>query len=298
MGNVLFKCDVCGKYTATFEALDDYLRPNTPVLTSMHRAILSHQIRLKSSQSTASILISTDAIESLIQSNQRLPSPSQQVMNALRIIGNLIREDFQPLTQLPTDFHSTIGAPNRAFGLKLVRSLIGKGLMSGVDAATFSDPYGLANIDLTLDGWEQFEQEKSGQFSSSYGFIALKFGDEILDPFVSSVIKPGVKTLGFDLVDLRDVARAGIIDNILRAQIRDAAFMLVDLTHENRGAYWEAGYAEGLGKPVIYICERSKFNEHASHFDTNHCTTVMWSSEKGTEFIRELNATIRRSLGL
>jgi len=35
----------------------------------------------------------------------------------------------------------------------------------------------------------------------------------------------------------------------------------------NPGAYWEAGYAEGLGKPVIYTCEEAKFVE-ASHFDT------------------------------
>ena len=37
--------------------------------------------------------------------------------------------------------------------------------------------------------------------------------------------------------------------------VRDAAFVISDLTHDNSGAYWEAGYAEGLGKPVIYICE-------------------------------------------
>ena len=38
--------------------------------------------------------------------------------------------------------------------------------------------------------------------------------------------------------------------------IRDAKFVIADLTHDNNGAYWEAGYAEGLGKPVIYICEK------------------------------------------
>ena len=41
--------------------------------------------------------------------------------------------------------------------------------------------------------------------------------------------------------------------------IRDAKFVIVDLTHDNHGAYWEAGYAEGLGKPVIYVCKKDKF---------------------------------------
>ncbi len=94
------------------------------------------------------------------------------------------------------------------------------------------------------------------------------------------------------------MARAGIIDNIMRTQIRDAAFVVVDLTHDNSGAYWEAGYAEGLGKPVIYICEENKFKEAQTHFDTNHCTTVLWSGRGGRDFQKELVATLRRSLNL
>ena len=81
----------------------------------------------------------------------------------------------------------------------------------------------------------------------------MQFNDSELDAFVKDIVKPAVKEgIGYDLVDMNDVARAGIIDNIMRTQIRDAAFVIVDLTHENSGAYWEAGYAEGLGKPVIY----------------------------------------------
>ncbi len=99
--------------------------------------------------------------------------------------------------------------------------------------------------------------------------------------------------------DLRDVAQPGIIDNILREKIRDAAFILVDLTHDNSGAYWEAGYAEGLGKPVLYLCEQVKFDEKKTHFDTNHCTTVIWGGSKSNDdFSTELRATLRNSLKL
>jgi nucleoside 2-deoxyribosyltransferase len=76
------------------------------------------------------------------------------------------------------------------------------------------------------------------------------------------VVKPCITAeLGFDTVDMREVSQAGVIDNIMRAQIRDAAFVLIDLTHDNSGAYWEAGYAEGLGKPVVYLCEKTKFEQ-------------------------------------
>jgi nucleoside 2-deoxyribosyltransferase len=111
-------------------------------------------------------------------------------------------------------------------------------------------------------------------------------------------VKPAVSSLGFELVDMRDAAEAGIIDNVMRARIRDASFVLVDLTHANEGAYWEAGYAEGLGKPVLYLCNRQTFEQRGTHFDTNHCTTVLWDAAAPGPFIEELKATLRRSLGL
>jgi nucleoside 2-deoxyribosyltransferase len=104
--------------------------------------------------------------------------------------------------------------------------------------------------------------------------------------------------IGFDLIDMRDVPQAGIIDNLMRQQIRDAAFVLADLTHDNYGAYWEAGYAEGLGKPVIYLCEKEKFNTYKTHFDTNHSTTLLWNVGSEADFAALAVATIRRSLNL
>jgi nucleoside 2-deoxyribosyltransferase len=127
----------------------------------------------------------------------------------------------------------------------------------------------------------------------------MPFGETELDAFFNEHLKPVVKAaLGYDVVDMRDVARAGIIDDLMREQIRDSAFVLADLTHENSGAYWEAGYAEGLGKPVIYICEQEKFEDAKTHFDTNHLTTVPWSRNSPESFGKDLIATLRRSLNL
>jgi nucleoside 2-deoxyribosyltransferase len=72
--------------------------------------------------------------------------------------------------------------------------------------------------------------------------------------------------------------------------------LIADLTHENRGAYWEAGYAEGLGKPVIYVCEKSKFETLTTHFDTNHHTTVLWDRNDLEKAASELKSTIRETL--
>ena len=125
----------------------------------------------------------------------------------------------------------------------------------------------------------------------------MKFDEDDLNLFVKDVVKPVVKeNIGYDLVDMRDRKKAGILDEIMRGRIRDAKFVIVDLTHDNSGAYWEAGYAEGLDKPVIYICEKEKFKRCGTHFNTNHCATVLWSRDDDKGFRQELTEIILGSL--
>lgn len=291
-----FRCDVCGEFSASRNAIHESLPVENVRLTPIGRAVLSHRIRATNDAGRVPDMLMTDTIDQFIQSNPELPRPTQQVANCIRILGNKVRQTLVPVRALGPSFHASIGAPGRAFALKMVRELADRGLLALKDSSSLGAPLEVMDIDLSLAGWELFDDELRGQFRGSYGFIALKFGDAILDPLLNEHIKPAIKTLGYDAYDMRDVARAGVIDNLLRVQIRDAAFVIVDLTHENAGAYWEAGYAEGLGKPVLYICEKSKFEERKTHFDTNHCTTVLWDIDGIPAFTADLLATIKRSL--
>ena len=226
-------------------------------------------------------------------------SPANQAMNLIRYIGNEVSKLGIPIKRM-SGFAEHIGAQNEIFANQLAEELLNNGIIkTSMKPAQSGGGYILFfGVNLTLEGWTQYEAIKRGRASGSQGFIAMKFNDPELDSFVNEVVKPATREIGYDLVDMRDVARAGVIDNIMRAQIEDAAFVIADLTHDNLGAYWEAGYAEGLGKPVVYICERTKFKDTSTHFDTNHCTTVPWSSDDPDGFHRELIATLRRSLDL
>ena len=130
-----------------------------------------------------------------------------------------------------------------------------------------------------------------------YGFLAMQFDKDEIENLSSKHLKPVIwRELGYEVQDLRNVSKAGIIDEIMRTTIKNSKFVIADLTHDNNGAYWEAGYAEGIGIPVIYICERKKFKKEKTHFDTNHLTTVLWSMDETDRFEKELTATLRRSL--
>ena len=51
------------------------------------------------------------------------------------------------------------------------------------------------------------------------------------------------------------ISNEKITERIVEA-IRDAAFVVVDLTHGKPNVFWEAGYAHGLGKTPIYIARK------------------------------------------
>ena len=290
-------CDVCGAYRLSvdgFRALKHDQEQGR--LTLVQRAVLSHRIRSNTSDEQP-FQIDRDWLDHVVSSG-RFPSPTVQAMNILRWIGDEVTRTGESVVTLPLHFHATIGAPHRTSAFKTLLELTERKYLTATPPAKSSNGEPM-HVDLSLVGWDRYEAEKRGQFRGSYGFLARKFNDPDFDPFVQNVVKPAVEEgTGYDLVDMNDVSRAGVIDNIMRAQIRDAAFVISDLTHANLGAYWEAGFAEGLGKPVIYICEKNTFEDRGTHFDTNHCTTIFWSKDDHENFREVLIATLRRSLDL
>ena len=87
-----------------------------------------------------------------------------------------------------------------------------------------------------------------------------------------------------------------MIDQKLKVQIRNSRFLIAELTNGNKGAYWEAGFSEGLGRPVIYSCEKTYFDKKKKHFDTNHLHTIIWEKGRLDAASEELKATIRATL--
>ena len=151
----------------------------------------------------------------------------------------------------------------------------------------------IVTLGLTFEGWDKVEELKSAISSGNIAFMAMQYGDEKHDEIYKTYFKEAVAKTGFDLRRLDENLKAGLIDNQLRIEIRNARLLLADLTDDNNGAYWEAGYAEGLGKPVIYLCERSHFDRFKTHFDTNHHTTIIWDENNLDEALENLKATIR-----
>ncbi|WP_114098298.1 hypothetical protein [Thalassospira profundimaris] len=173
----------------------------------------------------------------------------------------------------------------------VLKSLEDKGLVEGRAPLMYR---------LTFSGWEHLHQIIQGEESVDTVFIAMSFGDTELNRIVDEHIRPAITRTGLKLRKLNDPdgQKAGLIDDRLRLEIKMAKLVLADLTHDNNGAYWEAGYAEGIGKPVVYLCEENTFNKRTggTHFDTNHHLHILWSSEKIDQAVEQLVACIRATL--
>jgi hypothetical protein len=146
---------------------------------------------------------------------------------------------------------------------------------------------------LTFDGWEAYERLYRDVAESNTAFMAMGFSNPALDRIVSDYFVPAVREAGFELYRLDGKPKAGLIDNRMRVEIRTARFLVCDLTDDNRGAYWEAGFAEGFGRPVFYTCEESKFAAARTHFDTEHMFTVRWDASDPKKAASELQDAIR-----
>ena len=109
-------------------------------------------------------------------------------------------------------------------------------------------------------------------------FLVLKHALEACE----KAIKPACRKCGFEARLISDkYHNNGITDEIM-VEIKRSKFVIVDFTYNNSGAYFEAGYAQGLGRPIIRCCKKEWFDNDESglHFDVKHYNTIMWETHE------------------
>jgi hypothetical protein len=172
----------------------------------------------------------------------------------------------------------------------IVDSLVQRG---DLQRAPLDSPF---HATLSFSGWERYEQLARGAETSKRAFMAMAYGNAVLAAAFVEHFKPAALEAGFKLARLDENPQAGSIDARLRVEIRAARFLVADLSDGNPGAYWEAGFAEGLGKPVVYMCSRDVWKTQRTHFDTEHMHTIIWDATDFQRAAKTLRATIRATL--
>lgn len=148
-------------------------------------------------------------------------------------------------------------------------------------------------MEITLEGWQRLDNLTRTGIDSNKVFVAMWFDSSMADVWENG-IKKSIKECGYEpiRIDQTDY-NEGVCDEII-AQLRNARFVIAELTGNNQGVYYEAGFAHGLGKQVIFTCKKSYFDSNPVHFDVRHYNFILWDNieELKTRLQNRIQATI------
>jgi hypothetical protein len=161
-----------------------------------------------------------------------------------------------------------------------------------------------SNLVLTIDGWKKLETLRHESKDSSQGFVAMWF-DSSMTSIYQNGFKPGIEDSGFNAFRIDQKEHANMIDDEIVAEIRRSRFLVCDFTcavieqgdrkelAHRGGVYFEAGFALGLGLPVIWTCRHDLLS--GIHFDVRQYNTIAW--ERAEELRERLKNRIVAILG-
>jgi nucleoside 2-deoxyribosyltransferase len=278
-----YDCRTCGAFLISPEAAR-YLQGNLD--WHERRWVLSGVTR-RASDNGSPVELLTRSIEEVASFAQIPRTPFEALDRLMLLLASRVRDIGGETYLDPDRDYPLVFASGRGQMDWLCRKLRTLGYL-GNGAAPNPKVIGLA---FTLKGWERIEQLQRTSPDSDQAFVAMWFAPEMAAVFAEGM-RPALKATGYDAfrVDLR--AHNDKIDDRIVSEIRRSGLLVADFTGQRGGVYWEAGFAQGLGIPVIRTC-RSDELAHL-HFDTRQYLHVGWSTP--AELRERLETHIRATI--
>jgi hypothetical protein len=121
-------------------------------------------------------------------------------------------------------------------------------------------------------------------------FIASAFDHDDIDAIYDEVICPVLEELRIRPLRVDRVEHNDDIDKRIFQLLDQSQLCIADLTHARPSVYYEAGYAFGTGKPVIYLARSDHFRAHPGdptgnlrvHFDLQMKNIIQWTEPNET----------------
>ena len=157
---------------------------------------------------------------------------------------------------------------------------------------------GPINRQLTIKGLEKAEELRRHNPITKQGFVAMWFDDDMMKTFEQHIAQ-AIEETGYQpfIIPMKE-HNDDITDHII-AEIRRSKFVIADFTGHRGGVYFEAGFAYGLGLPVIWSCREDWFNPPGDasrkiHFDVDHYNFIVWKDGEDLKqkLINRIRATV------
>ncbi|RKS42507.1 nucleoside 2-deoxyribosyltransferase-like protein [Gillisia mitskevichiae] len=239
-------------------------------------------------------VIDNDFLEKLINESVIPRFPDEKIENLLNYLHSI--QDYEgSRIRFPQiekgSFARSLYFKNHQELVFYLSTLINLGYITGGERSTTAGT-DIVNINLTYAGLSKIIEFQENESQSNRCFIAMSFSNnhnQLREKIKDSVIKTGYHPILIDEIHYdSDIS----INDALIAEIKKCKFLVADFTDHKHGVYFEAGFALGLKRPVIYLCNNEDFDK--THFDTNHYPHIIYSDldemQKGLE--NKINAWI------
>jgi len=169
----------------------------------------------------------------------------------------------------------------------VLSSLAEMGLLVPSDVVKVGKP----QYKISATGWLKIQELEAKNKVVSQGFIAMWF-DSKMDSVKAKIIS-AIQDSGYAPMIISDKEHNNQIVPEILYEIRQSVFVIADLTGHRNGVYYEAGYANALGKEVILTCNEEDFEKR--HFDISQQNIIKWKDED--ELYEKLLKRIESTVG-
>lgn len=287
---VSFECLVCGNYSLNENEVDLI---NKTVARPEHRANLfgmMHEDRVKNNDVFK--LTSEFAEKACSYSHPDIKKKSDKL---LKFYANQLEEYQGQLIKLgeyPAD-HKSRGLWRRvswSVNFNQLNYIINDYLLSNklikLDTNNIST---FKAITILPKGYQYLEKLECLNTKSNTGFCAMWF-DSSINKIWDIAIKLAICEAGYEARRIDEKHHnAKICDEIL-VDIKNAKFLIADLTGQRVNTYFEAGFALALKIPVIWTCKQS--DKENLGFDISHYNFIFWEEDKLLVFKESLKNRI------
>jgi len=272
-GLTLIICGTCGKFR--FGLLGGEFLHGKALAVDDRLYKVSHYLRTISERGFGKQENSYFPIYSAADFEQVMDSPDPGVVDKLRMLLQYLGASSNYPGEV-NEFDASCDYPivcakNYQEATFYLNSLIDQGLC--VREAPFTGR-AAPRYAVSAAGWKELDQITKSAVDSAEAFIAMWF-DSSREP-LDSAISRAVQKAGYTPIRIDRVEHVNRIDDEILARIRRAKFLIADFTGQRNGVYFEAGFMLGIGRPVIWICEKTELS--AVHFDTRQYNTIDYVS--------------------
>lgn len=174
---------------------------------------------------------------------------------------------------------------------------IAEGVLKMLSEMGYLSYGGHGDYSISAEGWRKIESLQKQQNEVMQGFVAMQFGAETV--VIREGFRQAIAAAGYSMRAIDEKEHNNQIVPEIFYEIGRSKFVVVDVTYPNYGAYYEAGYAYGLGKEVIVCCSKEAFDNkdgkyERPHFDISQKSMVIWDDidDLKKKLKRRIEATV------